>query len=783
MPAYFSAHASHERRRFGGCVSSCAHGLPYMLKLLRRELRAFNFRFLLAVVLFSEVISIAMTVLMSRILDGQVSQEHIKIGIVVAFVASSLVGVLIIVMHGRLRGSELRYRRLIEDAGDAICIIDTEGSFIEVNKKMEEFSGYSKEELLRMNLSQLHPADEFRKVIDSFQKGPLAGSGTVHNMTLLRKDGSIITIDVTGSFIDIAGQKTGQAIIRDVTARRKIENELFQYQHHLEHLVEDRTIELSRSIWNLNNEIIEHRRDEEALRRSNDFSEAILNSMNDAVAIIDAGDYRIVKVNRSFLSVYGNTEEEVIGRTCHAVIHRSEGPCSQSGQDCPLLETIATGRHASNEHAHFQKTGEMRYFEDSTSPIRDDSGGIVQVVHLSRDITGRTLTELALRESEDRFRRLFEQHEDALFILNPYTQEILDANPAAVEMYGYTLEEFIGKTPALFFDDQNDGKYTAHIRRAETTGNVRIDRAVNIRKDGTKITTSLRGKFIRLKDRNVLYCSVSDITEQIRLEEEARLIQSKLIQANKMTSLGTLVSGVAHEINNPNNFILFNAQLLSEAWRDVASVLEELPDSGRDLHIGGLPFTEMKDIVPKLLTGISDGSNRIKNIVKNLKDFARQDPAGLEGTVDLNSVVTISASILDAHIKKFTEHFTLDLGKDLPAVRGSSQQLEQVVINLITNALLSLPETRCGVQVSTERDGEGSVVIRVKDEGCGMPPEILDRIMEPFFTTRLAQGGTGLGLSISYSIIKAHQGTIAFASEPGQGTMVSVALPIIEGGS
>ena len=754
-----------------------------MLKLLRREPRAFNFRLLLAVVLLSELISITMTALISRVLEGHVSGEHIKIGVVVAFVASSLVSVLIIALHGRLRDSELRYRRLIEDAGDAICIVDAQGNFLEVNKKMEEFSGYSREELLRMNFSRLHPAAELQKVFDSLEKGSLPQSGAVYDITLLQKNGGSISIDVTGSFIDIAGQKTGQAIIRNVTARKKIEKELHQYQNHLEHLVEDRTIELSRSIWNLNNEIIEHRRDEESLRKSNDFSEAILNSMNDAVAIIDAADYRIVKVNRSFLSVYENTEEEVVGMSCHAVIHGSDGPCSRNGQDCPLLETITTGRHAINEHAHFQKTGEMRCFEDSTSPIRDSSGRIVQVVHISRDITDRTLTELALRESEDRFRRLFEQHEDALFILNPYTHEILDANPAAVEMYGYRAEEFIGKTPALFFDDQHFEKYTAHLLRAEASGNVRIDRAANIRKDGTKITISLRGKFIKLRDHNVLYCSIRDTTEKIRLEEEAGLIQSKLIQANKMTSLGTLVSGVAHEINNPNNFILFNAQLLSEAWRDVVGVLEELPDSGKDFHIGGLPFPEMKDVVPKLLTGISDGSNRIKNIVKNLKDFARQDPAGLEGAVDLNSVVTVSASILDAQVRKHTEHFTLDLGKDLPTVRGSSQQLEQVVINLIMNALLSLPETRRGVHVSTARDSDGCVIIRVRDEGCGMAPQILDRVMEPFFTTRLGQGGTGLGLSISYSIIKAHGGAISFASEEGRGTTVKVTLPVAEGGS
>ena len=145
----------------------------------------------------------------------------------------------------------------------------------------------------------------------------------------------------------------------------------------------------------------------------------------------------------------------------------------------------------------------------------------------------------------------------------------------------------------------------------------------------------------------------------------------------------------------------------------------------------------------------------------------------------MNAVIQASASLLSTQIKKHTENFRLACAGDLPAVRGSSQQLEQVIINLVMNALQALPDKKRGVHISTSFDNASScVTIQVTDEGLGMPPDVLNRVTEPFFTTRLDQGGTGLGLSISYSIIKDHKGSLKFDSEPGRGTRVSVMLPV-----
>jgi C4-dicarboxylate-specific signal transduction histidine kinase len=302
----------------------------------------------------------------------------------------------------------------------------------------------------------------------------------------------------------------------------------------------------------------------------------------------------------------------------------------------------------------------------------------------------------------------------------------------------------------------------------------------NWNKNNTPITVSIRGKAVHLLKSEVLFCSFRDIGERNRLEEEARLIQAKLIQANKMTSLGTLVSGIAHEINNPNNFIMVNAQMVTEAWTDVLRMLNEYYRDHGDFTLGGVPFSEMRYIMPRLLSAISDGSGRINTIIDNLRNFARQDRASLDKTVDVNHAITASAMILNSQIKKYTDNFRVDPGSDLPPVKGSSQQLEQVIINLVMNALQSLQGRDKEVVVSSSFDpGSGSIFIRVRDEGVGMSQDVLDHITEPFFTTRLEEGGTGLGLFISYSIIKDHQGTLKFESEPGKGTVACVALPAL----
>ncbi|HEX2770781.1 MAG TPA: ATP-binding protein, partial [Geobacteraceae bacterium] len=270
-----------------------------------------------------------------------------------------------------------------------------------------------------------------------------------------------------------------------------------------------------------------------------------------------------------------------------------------------------------------------------------------------------------------------------------------------------------------------------------------------------------------------------DISEWKRAEEEKKAIQAKLIQTNKMTSLGLLVSGMAHEVNNPNNSIKFTAHVLGKTWSDMLPILDKYFQEEGDFVIGGHQYSQLREALPQLISGITDCSRRIEGIIKNLRDFVRKGKADLSMQTDINRIVSVSASILNNQIKMHTYHFRIDLCEGMPEIRGNSQQLEQVVINLIMNALQSLPDKERSVSVSTCFDElAGQAIIKVSDNGCGMSADVKSRLFEPFYSTKLDSGGTGLGLAISNVIIIDHSGVLEFDSESGKGTTAIVKLPV-----
>jgi polar amino acid transport system substrate-binding protein len=263
------------------------------------------------------------------------------------------------------------------------------------------------------------------------------------------------------------------------------------------------------------------------------------------------------------------------------------------------------------------------------------------------------------------------------------------------------------------------------------------------------------------------------------MEEQAKVHQQQLMQAGKMVALGTLVSSVGHEINNPNNFIMLNAPLLKEAWQHVLPILDEYYEKDKDFTIGNVRYTKMRDTIPRLLSGISDGSKRINQIVEDLKSFLRRDASDMNQLVDVNAVLRSAISLLSNMITRSTSHFSVKYGEKLPILRGNAHRLEQVIINLIQNACQALPDVRRAIFLSTAHDEKtSSIVVKVQDEGVGIPPEVLPHIADPFFTTKSNSGGIGLGLSISSRIIKEHGGTLVFASEPGKGTIAEISLPV-----
>ena len=265
-----------------------------------------------------------------------------------------------------------------------------------------------------------------------------------------------------------------------------------------------------------------------------------------------------------------------------------------------------------------------------------------------------------------------------------------------------------------------------------------------------------------------------DITEKIRLREKAA-------RASHLASLGELAAGVAHEVNNPNGLILLNMPVLQEAFAAMLPLLESCGHD--DFRVGRMPFSRMKNEIPRMLEQSLDGARRIRRIVDDLKNFVRQEDPETAEEFSLNQALDAALRLTDNFLKKSTNRLTLDCEENLPRVRGSAQRIEQVLVNLLMNACQALPSREHGVRVTARHlAAEGKAFIQVSDEGAGIAPENLPHITDPFFTTKRDRGGTGLGLSVSARIVKLHGGCLDFASILGKGTTATLTLPaILEG--
>ncbi len=271
-----------------------------------------------------------------------------------------------------------------------------------------------------------------------------------------------------------------------------------------------------------------------------------------------------------------------------------------------------------------------------------------------------------------------------------------------------------------------------------------------------------------------------EVAERQRAMELLRDNQAQLVQADKMAALGVLVSGVAHEVNNPNGYILLNMPVLKDVYLDALEMFERRYEQEGDFVVGGLRYSQMRQELPGMLDEMLEGARRIRRIVEDLKDFARREDAPRQAPVDLNAIVRAAIRLVDAPIRKATRRFELALDDRIPKVRANAQRIEQVALNLLLNACEALPDPGRALRVRTEHDRERNrVLLVVEDEGVGIPPEHLPRLTDPFFTTKRESGGTGLGLSVSATIVKDHGGTLEFRSAPGAGTTVVLALPAI----
>ena len=362
-----------------------------------------------------------------------------------------------------------------------------------------------------------------------------------------------------------------------------------------------------------------------------------------------------------------------------------------------------------------------------------------------------------LRESEEKYRSLFDSAPDPTFVIDSETMEILDVNPRAVELYGYSREEFLGSSfISLSPDHEKDFPILTGFDQT-VSGCVYHSKVVHYKKGGTPFFVNTHACPITYQARAAIIIATTDITELI--EKDAQIIQ-----AAKMKSLGEMSAGVAHELNQPLNAIQLACELL--AFHQEKHM--EVP----------------KDKMDKVLSSISGQVQRAKEIIDTLRAFGRKaDP--FKKSIDLNGPIIQVLSIIRKQFELDNLRFQLDMSENLPSILAHHNRMQQVFFNLMNNARDAIIDSRTAGDGNGLREirirtycARGRVVAEVADTGSGVPKEMRQKVFEPFFTTKEVGRGTGLGLAISYGIVRDYGGDVAIDDEPGGGAVFRLTFPM-----
>ena len=463
----------------------------------------------------------------------------------------------------------------------------------------------------------------------------------------------------------------------------------------------------------------------------------IVAALADAV-IVTGPDRRALTANRAAADLFGRPLEDLPGT--------------------PIDDLVAPGERANvaeheqlafqGEEQHYETkvvsaSGEERVVAVSTTPLVVE-GELIGAVATLRDITEQKQAEETLTRSEARYRHLFESASDAIVTLDA-TGRFTTVNHASEIISGYRREELLGMFFAPLFPDDELPRALSHYQRA-LGGETGLFETAFYRKDGEVRTIQVTYSTPQL-DEEVL-CVIRDVTDQ-------KMLQEQLIQSEKMSAIGQLVSGVAHELNNPLAGISAFAQLLLSEKR--------FPPDQRTA-------AEM----------IYAEARRASRIVQNLLTFARQHKPERSPT-SVNQVLDDTLELRGYELRVRGIDVQRDYDDQAPETMADAHQLQQVFLNLITNAEQAMERAERDQQRLTVRTRQAGTLIRieVEDTGPGIPPNLLERIFNPFFTTKPTGSGTGLGLSISLGIVREHEGRIWAENAPQGGARFVIELPVV----
>ncbi len=464
----------------------------------------------------------------------------------------------------------------------------------------------------------------------------------------------------------------------------------------------------------------------------------IVTALPDAV-VVTGVDRRVLAVNQAAADLFGWPVGDLVGQPIADQV--AAGERAHVAQQEDLVFAGEAQRYETKVLNH--ETGEERDVAVSSGPFRVDDELIGTVATL-RDITEPKRAQDTLSRSEARYRNLVESASDAIVTLDA-NGRFTTVNHAAEIISGYRREELVGQWFAPMLSDDELPKALAHFQKA-LAGETGLFETQFYRKDGEGRTISVTYSTPQ-RDEEVL-CLIRDVTDQ-------KMLQEQLIQSEKMSAIGQLVSGVAHELNNPLAGISAFAQLLLAEKRfppDQRTAAETIYSEAR----------------------------RASRIVQNLLTFARQHKAE-KGPAAINQVLDDTLELRGYELRVRGIDVRREYDEALPDTMGDGHQLQQVFLNLITNAEQAMERAEGRhhrLTVRTRRSGD-AIRIEVEDTGSGVPANLLERIFNPFFTTKPTGHGTGLGLSISLGIVREHEGRIWAENAPQGGARFVVELPVI----
>jgi signal transduction histidine kinase/CheY-like chemotaxis protein len=263
-------------------------------------------------------------------------------------------------------------------------------------------------------------------------------------------------------------------------------------------------------------------------------------------------------------------------------------------------------------------------------------------------------------------------------------------------------------------------------------------------------------------------------------EEALKESQQQLQQAQKMEALGTLVAGVAHEINNPINLIMYNLPLIQKIWFDFLPVLMAQKKVFPDQKFGGFTYEFLADNLPQLVADMDMAANRVAKIVSDLKNFSKQSNVAEKSALQVNTAVKNALRLAQTTLRKSRVQIELELAEDLPLMQGNLQSIEQIILNIIINAIQAIDHENGIIRIhSAFQKKDGRILIAISDNGCGISAAVADKLFLPFVTDKQEEGGTGLGLSVTYGLVQAHGGDISFETRQGKGTTFKISMPTL----